>query len=152
MVDWVVLLTPLLILGVVALLGFAGCGFEGKLPPPTPPTPVLTLRARVPTTLTVTGLTFNWTPPQGAPGQQPFTNPMASGTDEDDSFYDHKISDPPTGSWTVRCRVAVQEGAATDEAIANGGFTLDGSLTYPTANFQGSGTASDFNLTFAMVT
>ena len=149
--DWVALLTPLLVLAVVALLGFAGCEFEhGSIPA----TPTLTLRARVPSTLTVTTFFLTWTPPDGISAQQTYTNPAASGTDGADSLYDHTISEPPTGSWTVRCRVAVQEGAATDDSVSLGTFTLDGSLTFPVATFQGSGSASagNFNLLFAGVT
>jgi hypothetical protein len=52
MVDLVVLLTPLLVLSVVALLGFAGCSFEARVGPD------LALLARVPTGLTVTEVVF----------------------------------------------------------------------------------------------
>jgi hypothetical protein len=150
--DWVVLLTPVLLLAVVLLLGFAGCEFEhGALPPPTP---TLTLRARVPSTLTVTTYLLTLTLPDGTSVPQPFPSPAASGTDGPDSLYDHTISEPSTGAWTVRCRVAVQEGSATDEDVTQGTFTLDGSIVSATATFQGSGSASagNFNLVFTGVT
>jgi hypothetical protein len=142
MIDWVVLLTPVLVMGVVLLLGFAGCKFT-----PGSISPQLTLRARVPSTLTVTTLFLTWTPPDGISAQQTYTNPAASSTDGADSLYDHTLPSALTGSWTVRCRVAVQEAAATDEAVTLGTFSLDGSLTYPTASFQGSGSASAGNFT-----
>ena len=45
MIDYFVLLTPLLLLGVIALAGFVGCDIFFPLVDPTPPEPPTNLRA-----------------------------------------------------------------------------------------------------------
>lgn len=147
--DWAVLLAPVLALAVVLLLGFAGCDFEhGALPPQTP---TLTLRARVPTALTVTQVVFRWTPPGGSLTIEALTTPAS--TDGTDNLYDHAVPEPPAGAWTVNCRATVQPGGPTGEAGAQAMLTLDGSMSFPTATFQASGSPSggDFMVTYVGV-
>lgn len=143
MVDWVVLLTPLLVLSVVALLGFAGCSFEARVSPP------LDIRARVPAALTVTQVIFWWTPPGGTLTQEVLTNPTPSFTDGPDNVYRQSFYDPPVGTWMSSCRVTVQEGSATDEDGDQGDFLYDDSVTLR-ATYQASGSPSggNFAVTF----
>jgi hypothetical protein len=145
MIDWVVLLTPLLVLAVVALLGFAGCSFESRVAPP------LDLRARVPKALTVTQVVFRWTPPGGTLTQQTYTNPTPSFTDGPDNVYRHGLYKPlPVGIWMSSCRVTVQEGSGPpDEDGDQGDFLYDDSVTLQ-ATYQASGSPSggNFAVTF----
>lgn len=138
MVDWVVLLTPLLVLSVVALLGFAGCSFEGRVSAP------LALRVRVPTALTVTQVVFRWTPPGGTLTQHVLTNPTPFSTDGPDNLYQHGLWGLPVGMWMTSCRVTVQEGTATAEDGAQGDFLYDDSVSLR-ATYQASGMPSGAN-------
>lgn len=147
MVDWVVLLTPLLVLGVVALLGFAGCGFEGRVGYN------LALRVRVPTGLTVTEVVFRWTPPGGTLTQKVLTNPAPASTEGADHLYEHGFysGESPPGMWMTNCRVTVQDATGTAPAGAQGDFLFSDPEPTVVATYQASGSPSggDFAVGFA---
>jgi hypothetical protein len=150
--DHIVLLAPVLALAVVALVGFAGCGFEGALGPPS-----LQIRGRVPTALTVTQIVLGWEAPSTPRDQVAPNDPSPAYVDGADNVFSHSVTLPLTGdgvpvseTWTVRCVVIVQ-GGATPAPSASGTFTLDGSLSFPTATFQAMGGATDLAITFVGV-
>jgi hypothetical protein len=133
MVDWVVILTPLFALGLLLLLGFAGCKFEqGELQS------LVYIVVRVPTGLTVTEIVFRCTPPTGPMPDVPVPNPAASSTDGGDNLYSHSCGTPVNDAWTVGCKVTVSPGGPNDQATAQGTFPLDGADTQPVATFQTS--------------
>lgn len=152
MVDEVVILTPLLVLGVILVLGFAGCSFEGAVGPPR-----LYMRARVPTALTVTQVLFVWESPSVRRDQALLEgDALKPFVDGDDNVFQHSVELPLTDTeprvpvsetWTVRCQVTVQ-GGATPGPSANGMFTLDGSIGFPVATFQAAGDAATLTLSF----
>ena len=140
MAQTTLILAPVLILGVVLILGFAGCGFQGPTIPPTEPTPALTFRARVPTALTVPmGVTFIWTRPGGV---QETATATASTPDGADNAYELAISTPEAGGWVARCEMTVQEGGQAADATS-GDFQFMPDFTTPTPQyvllFQASG-------------
>jgi hypothetical protein len=111
------IVTPLLVLAVILLLGFAGCKFEPQPAEPTPTPPAaLTFGARVPSGLTVLdpGVKFAWTRP-GAMTEETMTVPPTAFTfDEPDNVYEQPIPSPEAGSWLGRCEMTVQEEDQTD--------------------------------------
>jgi hypothetical protein len=145
MVDLVVLLTPLLVLSVVALLGFAGCSFEARVGPD------LALLARVPTGLTVTEVVFRWTPPEGPVSQQVLTNPTPLTTEGPDNVYRHGLYDPPVGRWLTSCRVTVQDATGSAVDGDQGDFNLQDPDSFLQATYQASGSPSggNFAVSFA---
>lgn len=147
MVDWVVLLTPVLVLAVVTLLGFAGCGFESSVKYN------LVLRVRVPTGLTVTQVVFRWTPPGGTVTPKVLTNPAPASTDGADDIYEHGFweAESPPGMWMTDCRVTVQDGTGTATAGAQGDFDFPDPEPTFVATYQAMGSPSggDFAVGFA---
>jgi hypothetical protein len=144
--DQVVLLTPLLVLTVVLLLGFAGCDEIFGVPPPQ--VPFLTLRVRVPVELEVREIVFTWDPPNTAGDTKILTKPEPSSLDGADNLFDHDLSgEPDYGSWTVNCKVTVGGGSSRG-AERMGDFTLEDSLSIPIATFQAVGAAADLAVTF----
>jgi hypothetical protein len=138
MLDPVVLLTPLLVLVVLLLLGFAGCTV-GEAPLP------LSVVVRVPTTLAVTLLQLDWTDPENDMGHFALESPPPSGTVDGNHFFSRVIQRRPSpGAWSVRCQVAVRDNVGD---TASGEATCDfmlGASDARTVNFQASG------LTFAV--
>jgi hypothetical protein len=149
-VDGFVLLTPLLVLVVTLLLGFTGCQLVFPFQPP----PTLTLKARVPSQFSILESRFEWT----APGT---STPQSEGElDRRDDGPDivelsHLIGQPAAGSWTVLCRLKVNQPTptgggreATDDAT--GTFTLDSSSESSSAVFETSGSPAglDFRVLF----
>ncbi len=82
MVDWVVIVTPLLALGVLLLLGFAGCKYN---PPPSEPNEV-DIVVRVPTALTATEIVFRCVPPAGPLPDDTQSNPTPGSTEGGDNL------------------------------------------------------------------
>jgi hypothetical protein len=148
-VDWSVLLTPVLMLAVLLLLGFAGC-----LEPPHPAPPRLCIRFRVPLGLAVTEIDVRTIPPGGEVIATRATNPIPESTDGGDNVFSLSVGQPVPGTWTVRCRVTAVGGAASATATAQATFVLDLTLEAPCATFQASGSPSDgdFAVVFVGVT
>ena len=123
--DWYLLLTPLLILGVIALLGFTGCDALFNLDEIDTPaaTTTLTFEARVPAYLTVLESKFEWTVP-GATAPNFTTAPVVS-TDGTDTVLTHVISTTTGGMWRANCRLNVQDTTLTDDDTQGGPFLLD---------------------------
>jgi hypothetical protein len=142
-IEWWLLLTPVLVLGVVLLLGFAGCSYNPRRAEPRE----LTLRARVPTALTVTRILFLWTPPGETELQHELINPTPVRTEGADGLYEHTLSPAANGSWEVGCRVEVRVGAANAADADRGTFTLDDSNPDSAAPFQAAGSPAGGNFT-----
>ncbi|SRR6266545_3731392 len=150
MLDWVVVLTPVLALAALLLLGFAGCKFEPRPAEPPPEPNEVDIVVRVPTTLTVTEIVFRCVPPGGPLPDDTQPNPTPGSTDGGDNLFSHSCGTPVNGSWTAGCRLTVSPGGANDQATAQFTFTLDGSDTHPVATFQASRNTSGV-LTVAFV-
>ena len=152
MVDEIVIYTPLLVLGVVLLLGFAGChrvfGLEYVEPDPPPPGPYVRLRARVPTALAVRDIVFVWDPPNVDGGSETLDKPTPSSQDGNDNLFDFDLKmEPDDGSWTVTCTVRVTGGTGQG-ASAMGTFTLPGTSVPPVATFQATGGPTELAVMF----
>ena len=80
MADAVVLLTPLLMLGALLLLAFAGCSFE----PGAVSAPALYIQVRVPTTLTVTEIVYRAVNPNGVGDTETVADPAPGSTEGSD--------------------------------------------------------------------
>jgi hypothetical protein len=159
-IDWVVILTPLLVLGVLMVLGYAGCRFDPSGGAARPPRFDIVLRAPA-TAGTVTEITYGCTPPGGAESRVTETNPEPDfidnpETSEPTNGYRHTCflgpDAPPAGTWGVRCRVTMStdvSGADTAEAFAE----VDAS-DFPDANFQATGSpaTADFDVVFVGTT
>jgi hypothetical protein len=118
--DALLIITPLLVLGVVLLAGFAGCDVVFGLtdPPPEPPVPptTLTFKARLPNALTPTpGVQFAWTRP-GMAEEEPVSVDTFT-QDGADKVYEYSIPMPAAGmGWLGRCIMTVDEGGQTATA------------------------------------
>jgi hypothetical protein len=141
MLDPIVLLTPFLVLVVILLLGFAGCSARvyGSWPYP------LSVVVRVPTTLTVTLLRFDWTDPEGDSGGLAVDNPTPEHQEGDDNVFSRLIQrNPSPGEWTGHCELTVLDGqgsTATDQEPYE--FLLV--PEYRNVTFRVSGTPADQN-------
>jgi len=146
MLDPIVMLTPLVILAVVLLLGFAGCRFD----PSAPAGPNLSIRVQVPVALTVTEIIFRWVPPGGQLAREEVPNPTPSSTEDGNNIFLRTLGSPVEGAWETGCQVAVSEDGAQDQDAATGNLILDGTVDFPKARFLASGTPSggDFDVVF----
>jgi hypothetical protein len=108
--DSLLIITPLLVLAVVLVLGFAGCTFTGYTEPPQPPPPTtLIFKARVPTGLTALGgVSFRWVRPTGTMGE--VATVMSSATEGEDNVYKHELPSAEAGLWHVSCEMTAQNG------------------------------------------
>lgn len=149
-IDAVVLLTPLVVLAVVLLLGFAGCHHVFGSDPP--PSPFLILRVRVPMALVVREIYFLWDPPNSASGSKNLTKPPPTGIEGDDNLFDHELTgESDDGSWTVQCRIVVQGGTGMG-AQGECTFTLPGASSPAVVTFQASGEAATLTVMCAGMT
>jgi hypothetical protein len=140
------ILTPLLVLGVVLLLGFAGCEFDpGR--PPVPPT--LVFRATVPAAYAVLavnpgevpGVKFFWKRPGGTWESLVVTTPT-EGMDgvTHVHVYEANIATPGNGGWTGRCDMRVQEGNTEAPGSVMHDFTPDfANVPHTAVTFRGEG-------------
>ncbi len=137
MIDAAALLTPVVVLAVLLLLGYAGC-----LTKPPRPEPRLCIAVYVPTALVVTEIVARTVLPGGATERTTVQNPIAESSEGGENrfrIFDGVLAE---GTWTVAIRVTVGHDGATGTAPAEGTFVLDGSLELPCANFRVSGTPS----------
>jgi hypothetical protein len=142
MFDPLVLLTPLFVLVVTLLLGFAGCyahvSGTGSYR--------LSVVVRVPTGLTVTLIHLDWTDPDGDIGQFDRENPQFS---LDGVFSRFLQKSPSPGPWSVRCELTVRDGSgntATDQAEYPIPTLEPG---YENAHFQASGSPTNLDFDVA---
>jgi hypothetical protein len=145
-VDWFVLLTPLLVLAVIAILGFAGCDLVFTVDPRTPTE--LKLVVKVPVQLTVNQNQFQFT----QPGSTVLESVTALERVDDGSgivVLSHTLKDQATGTWEVTCRMDVQDNVRQATASTVGGFTLDPEASGD-AIFENAGRPSnnDFRVIF----
>jgi hypothetical protein len=141
--DAAVLLTPVLVLGVLLLLGFAGCDFEAVL------APAVYFRIRVPTALTVTELVYRTTRPDGTMVNETFPDPMPGTTQGTDNLFFLTVGPPQAGGWTMGCRVSVRENGATAQEAAQTTVSIDPMSDLLTATFAATGTPSGGNFDVA---
>lgn len=142
--DWFVLLTPLVVLGVLLLLGFAGCHKVFGLDP-VGPVHTLTLEVRVPSDLQVRQNRFQWTRPGSTVVES--TN-VLDRRDEANSFVLSCVVDGAIGGdWKVACRLLVEEAAVQADDITPYDFTLmddtDGTFLFETV---GRPSTNDFEV------
>jgi hypothetical protein len=144
-VDWFVVLSPLLVVAVILLLGFTGCDLIFTVNPP----PGLTLRILVPSQLTVVDSRFVFTQP-GTTTQETLTGLDRSDDGSGTVVLSHVVDSPAKGSWTVNAGLIVSDGTRQDSATVDGPFTLDDDAPGGTATFEASGSpaTNDFTLTF----
>ena len=150
MADWLLILAPLLVLGVVLLVGFAGCSFEAGLPP-VAPAPALSLALRVPATLSVDapGVMFFHTSPSAIAGSETVSTPAL---DLGDNVFTAPLT-PEAGTWTARCEVTVRDagGQAADAASVDFSFNWDETLGNSVAAFRVDGSPSAPPVTIVVV-
>jgi hypothetical protein len=129
--DWFVILGPVVVLAVVALLGFAGCSFEGGSLPPS-----LTFKLRVPDALTIVQAGFVFTDP--AMVRTPIDAPTAS-TEPGFNVFTHSLYTPAPGSWeiTAATRASATGAPMAAQAVTTVVFPSDG--TRWRVDFEASG-------------
>jgi hypothetical protein len=147
--DALLIATPLLVLAIVLLLGFAGCSFEpGQAQPPVEPDPRLRFRVRVPSNLTVTaGVTFTWTRPTSVVESAVVTVPTATSPEQ---VFEQEVPTPEPGAWVGRCEMDAIESdvVATSQDHP---FTPDFTTTPDTVvafHAEGSPSAGTFQIIF----
>lgn len=144
MIDWFVLLTPLLVLAVIGILGFTGCDLVFPLNAPTQ----LKLVIKVPVQLTVNMSQFQYTQPGS---NVPESTTILDRADDGSGIVvlSFTLKNPPTGIWAVTCRMDVQDNVRQATANAQGGFTMEDQASGD-AIFETSGRPSnnDFKISF----
>jgi hypothetical protein len=145
--DWFVVFTPLTVLALILLLGFAGCDKLFGLEEITPLLS-LVLQAKVPTTITVDKASLTWRRP-GSTTQETATMLSAGDDGAGNAVFSFPISSPTSGTWAVGCRLDVHEGAALATDTGSGMFTLD-VTTMPNSDAV-FGTQGDPSTTFKVV-
>jgi Concanavalin A-like lectin/glucanases superfamily len=141
--DSLLILAPLLVLAVVLLLGFAGCGFESGTSPPDP-TPTLTFRATVPAALRVLdpGVKFTWTRPAGTMEQMPVKSPTSGPSV--DAYVDAALNLDPSLFWTLGSGIGLHDLSENGRhGTPLGGVTVGGVPDGPTDFFDGIATLFD---------
>ena len=135
------IITPLLVLAVVLLLGFAGCTFTGYTEPPEPPPPTtLILRARVPTVLTALGgVSFRWIRPYGTMEEVETVTEFKP--DGANNVYERGFPSTMAGLWHVSCEMTAQDGGNQEpKSSPVRDFTLAADLQTHVYVFQAKGT------------
>lgn len=140
MVDPFVLLTPVLVLAVVLLLGFAGCDVVFGLDPPKN---LLKIAVGVPADLTVDFVGFRVTEP-GATGPVEITSLDQGSEGPDRVVFSHLVTEPVDGTWLVRCQVRVTDASGTAEDTAAGEFLVVAGVE-STARFDAFGSPANGN-------
>ncbi len=141
MFDPVILLTPLLVLVIALLLGFAGCGARlGSAPQ-------LQFMVRVLGALTVTRLQLYWTDPEGDMGGLDQPNPYFTNDDGSTVFSYVLTRWPAQGGWSVYCGLTVHDDAGT---TSQDGVTCDFVLMDETKAYKYTFEGSVSDLTFVV--
>jgi hypothetical protein len=147
--DGFVLLTPLLVLAVIALLGFTGCHWVFLGDRPEPPR-TLTLQVRVPSSLTVTSpREFRW----NRPGEDRQTSMQLEVIDDGSGtvVYQFVVPQPiPTGLWHAECQLRVNDGTANAQTAGVADFTLgdtDPLNCFFVFSTEGAPATNDFKIT-----
>jgi hypothetical protein len=145
-VDSFVLLTPVVVLAVVLLLGFAGCDLVFGLDPPKS----LKLEVAVPSALVVEVSRFRYTLP-GTTTVVVETVLDRTDVSPDVFVLSHLVTGRDNGTWTVNCRLDVKDAAGTASDAANGDFVVDDDTPgIATARFEATGSPAtgDFRVRF----
>jgi hypothetical protein len=143
-IDWVVILTPLLVLAVLLLLGYAGCSFD----PTSRPSPlnfyiVVRVAAEPSGEDNVTEITYRCRPP-GGPEDPPYVDSdpqpdevVGQGTDSPVNLYIHSCDTKVVaGCWNVGCIVAVSFGPVGVAVSATADVTVDDATNDHSATFS----------------
>jgi hypothetical protein len=145
MLDTVALLTPLIVLIIALLFGFAGCSYR-----PGTVGDELWVDVRVPTELelTVIRIQFEWTDPSNVTATFFEENPVPTRTldGKEDVFRRLLYASAGSGGWTVRCHLMVRDiTGAEEQSGAECMVMVGGEIREPMANFEASGTPSAVN-------
>jgi len=136
--DSLLILAPLLVLAVVLLLGFAGCTFHEGVQP----TRTLTFRLRVSTELTVDGVTFSWTRPNGT--TESATVPSPSSGPSVDAYLVAAQGLAPALLWTLGAVNGLSDRSGHGhDGTALGNVTVGGVADGPTVFFDARATLFD---------
>lgn len=144
--DWFILLTPLLVLGVILLLGFTGCDKIFSVPF-EPPERSLTLQVRVPSSVTVREHEFRWLRPMK--DWEP--SPNLETIDEGTGIVIYQFVVPPPiaiGMWRVECKLKVK--GMGDSAKGEGDFVFydtDPPICSFVFSTEGTPSTNDFKIT-----
>lgn len=139
--DAFVLLSPLVVLAMLLLLGFAGCDLVFVIEPPPP---ILTLKVQFPSDLTVELAQFGFIPPGTT--QLQTTEALAREDGEAGiSTLSHAITSPALGGWVAGCRMQVSEGSDQASDFLEVSFTLDEQTPQGDAVFQALGRPANNN-------
>jgi hypothetical protein len=139
--DSFLIITPLLVLAVVLLLGFAGCTFaEGTAPAPKP---TLLFRTSVPTSLTaVGGVSFRWIRPTGV--MEEVATVTLFTQDGVHNVYKREFPSTEAGLWHVSCETVAEDGGNQEaKSSPQRDFTLPADSQTHVYLFEAKGTPLD---------
>jgi hypothetical protein len=154
MADAAVVLTPIVVLGALLLLGFAGCRSILDIQDPVVSPSGLSFELRVPTALTVTEVVFRAVNPSGVQNAVALTNPVADVREEDEFLFRHRDGDLVPGGWSLTCEVTASDEGATAQDDGRADVIVEEPPHWATAGFRATGTPSggDFTVGFAGLT
>ena len=115
--DWFVLITPLVVLGVLLLLGFAGCDVVFGLEY----VGTVKFKVRIPPQFTVIEARFTWIRP-GATVEETTTTLTTEPEEEGDVVLARLVSPAEEGTWSVTCSLNIQDTTAQATAEATHQF------------------------------
>ena len=153
MIDSIVILTPVLVLGVLLLLGFVGCAVIGDPPGPAH----FYIRVNVPLAYLVTSIEYAYvrpSSPDGGSSGETIPNPSAWRTVDDHRIFRYDCGPGVSGEWSVGCAVRASEGGFTQDARSpedpaapaplspDNPAQLEGTEQNPIARFEAGGSPS----------
>jgi hypothetical protein len=134
--DSAAILTPVLVLGVLLLLGYAGCAEIGD---PIGPAHFYIV-VRVPTAFMVTMIEYSYVRPDGDSSHVEFPNPSAFDTEGAYNSYRYECGPGVIGDWSVGCGVSASEAGIVQHSDSqNNPAKLDGTEQQPRARFEAGG-------------
>jgi hypothetical protein len=104
MLDWTVILTPVLVLGVLLLVGYTGCSRILDFDNPVIDQGFFFV-VRIPTALIVTAIVYRYDEPTGDFHLETDMNPTADHTTGGNAVYQRNCGPADAGTWVVGCGV-----------------------------------------------
>ena len=145
--DWyVLLLSPIVVLAVVLLLGFAGCHLVFDVEDVPLPS-YLVFQVRVPSNLTVDNQPFSFRRPTATLDESPQMQFVVRSNEVGTFVLSYTLDYPEPGSWAVRCHLKVHDASGSGEDTATANFVLmpaEGSTT--TVLFEASADPATFRV------
>jgi hypothetical protein len=138
--DWAVILTPLVVLCLLLPLGYVGCDLATIGDPPGTPAPGFYIAVKVPTALTVTMIEYLFDPPSPGAFTATDTNPAAAYNEGTDSWYIRNCGLDISGPWVVGCVVEASGNGVTRSATSTGDMVMSDGRLRLRANFWTQGT------------